>query len=224
MAHTYLVTGASRGLGAEFVRQLRGRGHDVIAAVREPGSAVAAARAGASVVVLDVSRPETFEAFAASMRSPVDVLLNNAGITEHDGTLAKTSVEAFERVFRTNIIGPALLARALVPVMLRGSRRLIVNVSSQLGSIAEVEQGFSYSYCISKAALNMLTRQMHKELAGAGYTCVALDPGWNRTDMGGKDAFYDPKDTVASMVALIERWGPPDSGRFLRWNGAEAPW
>lgn len=224
MPQTYLVTGASRGLGAEFVRQLRGKGHDVIAAVREPGSAGAAADAGARVVALDVDRPETFEAFAASLRTPVDVLLNNAGIAREDGTLAKTTPEAYEAIFRTNVIGPALLARALIPAMSRGSRRLIVNVSSQLGSIAEATQGFSYAYCISKAAVNMLSRLIHLELSSTGFTCVALDPGWNRTDMGGHDATYDPKDTVASMVALLERWTPADSGRFIRWNGAEAPW
>ena len=79
MADTYLITGASRGLGAEFVRQLRRAGHIVIAAVRDPGSARDAARTGATVVQLDVTRPDTFDAFARSLSAPVDVLVNNAG-------------------------------------------------------------------------------------------------------------------------------------------------
>jgi NAD(P)-dependent dehydrogenase (short-subunit alcohol dehydrogenase family) len=80
MADTYLITGASRGLGAEFVRQLRRAGHTVIAAVRNPGGAGDAARAGATVVQLDVTRPETFDAFARSLPASVDVLVNNAGV------------------------------------------------------------------------------------------------------------------------------------------------
>lgn len=224
MAQTYLVTGASRGLGAEFVGQLRARGHTVIAAVRDPKGAGEAAKAGARVVALDVSRPETFEAFAASLRGPVDVLLNNAGIAAGDGALAKTSLDTWEAVLGTNVFGPALLARALIPNLKSGSRKLIVNVSSGLGSIAGAEQGFSYSYCVSKAALNMLSRQMHLELSRDGFTCIALDPGWNRTDMGGKSAPLDPKESVASMVGLLERWGPADSGKFLRYDGVEERW
>src|SRR5688572_26467633 len=109
MAHTYLVTGASRGIGAEFVSQLRARGHSVIAAVREPKTATDAAKSGAKVVALDVNAPETFERFAASQSGPIDVLINNAGIAEKDGSLKSLSLEAFERTFRTNVIGPALL-------------------------------------------------------------------------------------------------------------------
>ncbi|MFM9994505.1 MAG: SDR family oxidoreductase [Phycisphaerales bacterium] len=224
MAQTYLVTGASRGLGAEFVGQLRARGHTVIAAVRDPKTAGEAARAGARVVALDVSRPESFEAFAASLRGPIDVLLNNAGVATGDGLLAKTSTETYDSVYRTNVVGPALLTRALIPNLKSGSRKMIVNVSSQLGSIADAHQGFSYAYCVSKAALNMLSRQMHLELSRDGFTCIALDPGWNRTDMGGKDATLDPKESVASMVGCLERWGPGDSGKFLRYDGVEERW
>src|SRR5262249_58466880 len=80
MSSRYLVTGASRGLGAEFVRQLRARGDDVVAAVRDPGKAGDAARAGATVLHLDVDRPDTFEVFAGSLDGPVDVLITNPAI------------------------------------------------------------------------------------------------------------------------------------------------
>ncbi len=229
MPHTYLVTGASRGIGAEFVTQLRARGHNVIAAVREPKTASDAEKAGARVVSLDVSRPETFERLTQLLGGTdgppaIDVLINNAGIAEKDGSLSALSLGAFERTFKTNVIGPALLTRALLPALLRGTRKIIANVSSQLGSIADAEGGFSYSYSISKAALNMLSRQMHLELSKDGFTAIALDPGWNRTDMGGKQAPLDPKDSVRSMVVLLERLGPRDSGKYLRYDGAEERW
>jgi NAD(P)-dependent dehydrogenase (short-subunit alcohol dehydrogenase family) len=224
MAHTYLVTGASRGLGAEFVRQLRTAGHTVIAAVRHPDRAPDAASAGAHVVSLDVARPETFEAFAASLAAPIDVLVNNAGVAAEDASLASVTAEILEDVFRPNVFGLALLTRALIPSLRAGGRRTIVNVSSSLGSLAITQGGFSYAYCASKAALNMLTVQMHKELATDGFTVVSLDPGWNRTDMGGSRAPLDPKDTVRGMVTVMERLGRDDSGKFLGYDGEIRPW
>jgi NAD(P)-dependent dehydrogenase (short-subunit alcohol dehydrogenase family) len=224
MAQTYLVTGASRGLGAEFVRQLRGRGHDVIAAVRDPAKAADAAAVGARVLTLDVTKPETFDGFAASIGGPVDVLLNNAAIAEGKGSIAEVTVKSFEDVFRANVFGIALLTRAMLPVLRSGRRKVVVNVSSQLGSITNAEVGFSYAYCVSKAAVNMLSRLTHLELRKEGFTAIALDPGWNRTDMGGNDAPLDPKDTVRSMVGLLERLGPEDSGKYLRYDGEPVPW
>src|SRR5262249_48598940 len=150
MADTYLVTGASRGLGAEFVRQLRRRGHTVLAAVRDPE------KAGADVVRLDVDRPETFDAFARGLDPPLDALVNNAGIAAEDASLRSLSPALMERVFRTNVAGPALLTKALLPLLRRSRRKLVVNVSSGLGSHASTPGGFSYAYCASKSALNML--------------------------------------------------------------------
>ena len=224
MADTYLITGASRGLGAEFVRQLRRAGHIVIAAVRDPGSARDAARTGATVVQLDVTRPDTFDAFARSLSAPVDVLVNNAGVAARDASLRSTTAETMDEVFRTNVFGLSLLTKALLPVLGRGRRKTIVNVSSSLGSLTITPGGFSYAYCCSKAALNMATVLMHRELSGDGFTVISLDPGWNRTDMGGGEAPLDPKDTVASMITVLERLGQRDSGRFIGYDGESRPW
>ena len=224
MADTYLITGASRGLGAEFVRQLRRAGQSVIAAVRDPGSAGDAAKAGATVVQLDVTRPDTFDAFARSLTATVDVVINNAGVAARDSSLRSTTAETVEDVFRTNLFGLSLLTKALLPVLGRGRRKTIVNVSSSLGSLAITPGGFSYAYCCSKAALNMATVLMHRELSGDGFTVISLDPGWNRTDMGGGEAPLDPKDTVASMVTVLERLGQRDSGRFIGYDGESRPW
>jgi NAD(P)-dependent dehydrogenase (short-subunit alcohol dehydrogenase family) len=224
MGDRYLVTGASRGLGAEFVQQLRRGGHTVIAAVRDPDTAGHAARAWAKVVQLDVARPETFDAFARSLAEPVDVLVNNAGVAARDGALRTITSETMEHVFQTNVFGLALLTRALLPLLARGTRKVIANVSSGLGSLASTPGGFSYAYCCSKAALNMLTVLMHQELAGEGFTVVSLDPGWNRTDMGGAEAPLDPRDTVGSMITLLDRLRQADSGKFIGYDGQLRPW
>src|SRR5262249_19208362 len=173
----YLVTGASRGLGAEFVQQLLRRGHTVIAAVREPDSASSAARAGAKVVRLDVTRPETFEAFARALDGPIDALINNAGVAATDASLPSMTGESWEQVFQTNVFGQALLVRALLPLLRRGKRKTIANVSSSLGSLAVTTGGFSYAYCCSKSALNILTGLTHQELAGHGLPGGAVGPG-----------------------------------------------
>jgi NAD(P)-dependent dehydrogenase (short-subunit alcohol dehydrogenase family) len=224
MSTTYLITGASRGLGAELVRQLRERGHAVLAAVRDPSTASEVASTGATVVRLDVDRPETFDAFARTLDGPVDVLVNNAGIAADDASLHSLRAQTMERVFKTNVFGPALLTKALLPLLRRGTRRVVVNVSSSLGSLASTSGGFSYAYCASKSALNMLTVLMHRELAVDGFTVVSLDPGWNRTDMGGAAAPLDPRDTVRSMVPMLERLGPDQAGRFLGYDGQPRPW
>src|SRR5262245_29400146 len=224
MGDRYLVTGASRGIGAEFAQQLRRGGHTVIAAVRDPDSAGHAARAGAKVVQLDVTCPETFDAFARSLAEPVDVLVNNAGVAARDASLRSITSETMEHVFQTNVFGLALLTQALLPLLARGSRKTIANVSSGLGSLASTPGGFSYAYCCSKAALNMGTVLMHRELSGDGFTVISLDPGWNRTDMGGGEAPLDPKETVASMITVLERLGQRDSGRFIGYDGESRPW
>jgi NAD(P)-dependent dehydrogenase (short-subunit alcohol dehydrogenase family) len=224
MASTYLVTGASRGLGAELVKQLCACDHRVLAAVRNPSKADIARRQGATVVELDVDRPETFAAFAGALDRPVDVLVNNAGIADTDATLASLTPETMDRVHRTNVVGPALLAKALFPLLRRSERRAVVNVSSGLGSLAGTPGGFSYAYCMSKAALNMLTVLLHRELSGDGFTVVSLDPGWNRTDMGGREAPLDPADTVRAMIGILERLDRADSGKFLGWDGQPRAW
>ena len=224
MSSRYLVTGASRGLGAEFVRQLRARGHEVVAAVRDPATATDAARAGAKVVRLDIDRPETFDAFAGALEGPVDVLLNNAGIAAEDASIQTLDPVTMERVYRTNVAGPALLTRALLPALRRGGRKVIAHMSSSLGSLALGLGNFSYAYCSSKSALNMLTVLMHRELSADGFTVASLDPGWNRTDMGGSEAPLDPIDTVGSMVEILERLGPADSGKFIGYDGKPRPW
>jgi NAD(P)-dependent dehydrogenase (short-subunit alcohol dehydrogenase family) len=207
-----------------LVRQLRERGHTVFAAVRDPSAAGEVARCGAKVVRLDVDRPETFDAFTRTLDTPVDVLVNNAGIAADDASLESLTADTMERVFRTNVFGPALLTKALLPLLRRGDRKVVVNVSSGLGSLATTPGGFSYAYCASKSALNMLTVLMHRELAGDGLTIVSFDPGWNRTDMGGTAAPLDPTETMRAMVTILDRLRPSESGMFLAHDGQQRPW
>jgi NAD(P)-dependent dehydrogenase (short-subunit alcohol dehydrogenase family) len=231
-----LVTGANRGLGLEFARQLLARGHRVVATCRQPGRATALnALAGEHpgrlrVLPLDVadarSRAELVRELPllAADDAPLrlDLLVNNAGVL-HSGERFGSVAEAnLEDSLRINAIGPFLLAQALAPLLADGAR--VANLSSQLGSIGRVSRFGTPTYAISKAAQNMATAQLAQALAPRGIVVVALHPGWVRTEMGGEGADVAPEDAARGLLDVIEGLGAGDTGRFLDWQGQPLPW
>src|SRR5262245_25568697 len=173
MPQTVLVTGASRGLGLEFARQFAARGDRVIATVRNPASLPDIGPFAERVIPLEVTDAKGVQAVAAELsQTPLDVLINNAGVIDEDKTFGQVSIGAFRRVFETNVFAPALIAQSLLPSLRMGKRKLIANISSELGSITQGTAGFSYAYNASKAALNRITVQMSKDLRDEGFTVM----------------------------------------------------
>jgi NAD(P)-dependent dehydrogenase (short-subunit alcohol dehydrogenase family) len=123
-----------------------------------------------------------------------------------------------------NVIAPFHLAEALADSVARFERRLIVNISSGMGSNAENTDGGSPIYPSSKAALNMVTKNLAIELRGQGVTVVALCPGWVRKDMGGKGAPLEAPKSVGSMRKVLAKLGVNDSGKFFNHTGNLMPW
>jgi NAD(P)-dependent dehydrogenase (short-subunit alcohol dehydrogenase family) len=222
---TYFVTGASRGLGIEFVRQLGARGDTVLAAVRGRASDEALAGMGARVVPMDVSDSGSIEAAAKELGGQaVDVLINNAGVNAEAKRLVDLEVGELEDVFRINAIAPLLVAKGLLPCLKAGTQKKIVNISSDMGSIAHNAGGSSYAYRGSKAALNMLSKCMANELRGDGFICIALDPGWVKTDMGGQGAPLTARESISMMLTVIDGLTPGQSGHYLDLHGRMVPW
>lgn len=237
---TVLLTGANRGLGREFTRQLVQRGARVVATCRRPRAATslqALAEAHPDRVLpirLDVADPASIDDAIRWLEAHVeqiDLLINNAGIHGGGGTdrWGALDQETLIRVFRVNAAGPALLVQRATALLAAAEDRThpptVVNVTSQLGSIAEVSgRAAWYSYRASKAALNMLTRLMAFELKHKGIIAVALHPGWVQTDMGGPHADLTPAESVAGMLAVIESLTPDDSGTLRTWDGGTLPW
>jgi NAD(P)-dependent dehydrogenase (short-subunit alcohol dehydrogenase family) len=228
-----LVSGANRGLGLEFVRQLLARGARVIAACRHPGRAheltlQAAAHPGhLHVLPLDLGKPATIAELAREAHmlfEGLDLLVNNAGMLVPGERFGSLEAEALEASFRTNAVGPLLLTQALAPLLARGEAPRVANVSSVLGSIAGVREFRTPSYAMSKAALNMATAQLARALAPQGVVVVALHPGWARTDMGGAQAEVEPAAAVAGMLGVIEALAPADTGSFRDWQGRSLAW
>lgn len=232
MPQTYLITGASRGLGLEFARQLSARaastGDTVLATARDPAKATElSALNGVTVLALDVSSEASIESFARTLAGrPIDVLINNAGISNHTPNVSSCTLAKLQEVFTTNTFAPLLIIKALLPNISDGGGKRVINITSVLGSMGLHHTGFSYGYCASKAALNMLTQKLATELAESQPTsCViALHPGWVQTDMGGKQAPLTPAAAVQTMLVTIAGLTPANTGAYLNTDGAVLPW
>lgn len=228
-----LVTGANRGLGLEFVRQLAVRGDRVIAACRHPGRArelneVAFAHPGhVHVLPLDLARTASIDELAreaAMVAESIDLLINNAGVL-HDGErFGALDGEALESSLRINAVGPLLLIQALAGMLRKGSDAKVANISSIVGSIERTATFRSPGYAIGKAALNMATRQIAMALRDDGISAFALHPGWVKTDMGTARAPLEPPESISDLLTVIDASSMEDSGSFRDYKGETIPW
>jgi NAD(P)-dependent dehydrogenase (short-subunit alcohol dehydrogenase family) len=223
-----LVTGANKGIGREIVAQLAGLGMTVLLAARDPerrAEAVEALRsAGGDVhpIALDVTDPASATAAAAQVEAEygrLDILVNNAGITGGYAQNPSTAdVDVIRRVFDTNVFGVIRVTNAMLPLLTRSSAPRIVNMTSSVGSLAEmtdpngplVEMPASAGYVPSKTALNALTVQYAKELRKAGVLVNAGCPGYCATDLNNHSGYRTPAQgaAIAVRLATLDRDGP----------------
>jgi NAD(P)-dependent dehydrogenase (short-subunit alcohol dehydrogenase family) len=220
-----LVTGANRGLGLEFTKQLQETGYEVIGTARSPGKANELKATGARVEQLDVASAESVEALANRLEGvPIEMLINNAGMLNRtDSSLVSLDFEVMERTFQVNSLGPLRVTQALLPNLQAGGKKTIVNISSIMGSI-ELSTGGSYSYRTSKTALNQINKIISAELAPQGFTSVVIHPGWVRTDMGGSAASLAVPESISAMLEVIEGLTVESTGKFYNYDGKELPW
>ena len=233
MEKTILITGANRGIGLGLAQYAALRGYKVIGTARDPGSAdelnASSGPEGAvRVEQLDSSLSESVEALAQKLVDvPIDIVINNAGIFPHEcDSLVDFDDTAFIRCMQTNTLGPIYVTRALLPNLKKSDQKTVVQISSNLGSIHDAskgEMGF-LGYRTSKAALNMVTATIAHELRPMGITCVALHPGWVKTDLGGPHAPLSTDESVSSILDTIETLEIGDSGRFMDNQGKPLPW
>jgi len=231
VSRRFLVTGAARGLGLEFCRQILAAGDAVVACPRTDGAsdldALASARPDRMrIVPMDVADPASVGAAAAAIDGEaIDVLIHNAGVFPSGGSLARgIDRDAIQTALRVNAIAALEVTEALLPALRRGRERKIAYLTSLMGSIGDNTSGGSYAYRISKAALNMAVRTMAHELAPEGFVLLALHPGWVRTSMGGPGAPLEPEPSIAGMLRVIDRAERRDSGGFRGHDGRDLPW
>ncbi|MCZ4094463.1 SDR family oxidoreductase [Sinorhizobium psoraleae] len=222
---TVLITGASRGLGLELARVYAGSGWQVIACGRSVSASI---DPGLARRRLDVADSNSIATLARELDGlPIDLLINNAGIRGDTGGLGTLDPEEFLEVMRVNALAPLLLVRALLPNILAGERRIVANISSRAGSLAEGtlddDEG-DYAYRCSKAALNMATVKLAQDLRKRGVVVLSLHPGWVKTDMGGEAATVPITESAAGLKAVIDKAGVANSGSFLAFDGKRVSW
>jgi len=233
-----VVTGAGRGLGLEFVRQLLQRGCRVFATVRNPAASgelqvLAGRNQDLTVLPLDVGSEASIRTFAQQVTAKttsLDLLINNAGIylgrpgaVEGSDRLGQLTLESGVATLRTNAVGPMVLTQELLPLLRKGKNPKIVSLTSWLGSIAQ-SRGAPFHYSASKAALNMYTHGLAMTLQSDGIIAVVVNPGWVKTDMGGRGAAISAQESVEGILQVVERLTLQETGKFLNWDGGEEPW
>jgi NAD(P)-dependent dehydrogenase (short-subunit alcohol dehydrogenase family) len=225
-AKTILVTGAGRGLGRELARQYATSGWQVIACGRSrPADSF---EAGIDYQPLDVADPASISALAVRLVGrPLDVLVNNAGVRSPLPGLDHLQPDEFLDVLRINTLGPVLLTRALRANLRLGGDPVVANIGSRAGSMAEGlldDDDDDYAYRCSKAALNMATVQLARDLQPDGITVLSLHPGWVKTDMGGAQAVLPAKESAKALRSIIAAAKPERSGAFLAFDGRPVSW
>jgi len=227
-----LVTGANKGIGLEICRQLARSGHHLILSARsvERGEQAVKdlAKEGLKVefLLLDTADEKSIRQAAGELKGKIKalhVLINNAAILDTwQGTIVDAKAADLRETYATNVIGPVLLTQALLPLLEAGKPARVINVSSMLGSVQQMTDGWA-GYGISKAALNAATRKLAQALKPRGISVNAASPGWVRTDMGGQSANLSVEQGAKNIIRLVTEVPAALTNQFLGENG-EIPW
>jgi NAD(P)-dependent dehydrogenase (short-subunit alcohol dehydrogenase family) len=224
-----LVTGANKGIGLEVVRQLATLGWRVfltgrsLAAVRKAASPLGPA---VVPVPLDITSRISIEAAFSVVSQAVnhlDVLVNNAGILDHDeGSVFELHPQRLRRMFETNTIGPLLVSQTFLPLLRKSESGRIINVSSGAGQLSDMGT-WAPAYSISKTALNGVTGQFAAALRDSNIAVNSVCPGWVKTDMGGHEAPLTVEQGADTIVWLATEAPQSMTGLFIR-DRKPIPW
>jgi len=235
-----MITGANRGIGLEFVRQLiQNSGNRIFAATRKPEEskelqALAQANQQSLIVIkMDVQSDAEIAVAAEEVDKVVgaigiQALFNNAGVYMDSGKkISEMTRDIVNQTLDVNVTSQLMVAKAFRPLLAKGANQstgfldghsIIVNISSEMGSITNASTG-SYGYRASKSALNMVARCLAHELVSEGIYSVAMHPGWVQTDMGGEQATVKPEDSVAGMIKVVSKFTEAQNGHFVDFAG-----
>ena len=234
---TVLVTGANRGLGYEHVKQYAQKGWKVIACARNPEKATELENLKDKyddnfiIEQLEViDHPRIEELAEKYSNTSIDILINNAGTTGPLGVpgamdyqkIDSMDYEIWRDILEVNLISPFKVATAFHDHIAQSEKKLLIMMSSDLGSIEQNTFGGFYSYRASKAALNIISKGMSVDWQDL--TVIALAPGWCKTYLGGEEAEIHPDESVENQQAMFEKIISNNSGMFLDRFGKEVPW
>ncbi|MDP3740574.1 MAG: SDR family oxidoreductase [Hyphomonadaceae bacterium] len=224
-----LITGANRGIGLALVKAYTNRRDRVIAAVRRTSDRTeldAFAEANpkwVEVIEMDVADAADIGRARRKLEAePIDVLVNNAGISGPDRQSATDmDYDGLAEALGVNAIAPLRVANAFLPNV-KAAKGKIITLSSQMG--IQGASSDSLAYRVSKQAVNRLMRGLATELKPQGIPVLIVHPGWVKTEMGGEGATLKPEDSAAQLLKLIDKLDLASTGKFLAWNGKELAW
>lgn len=244
-----LITGCNRGLGLGLVKhlvQLSTPPENIFATCRDVNKAtelkeLADKSGNIRIIEIDLVNTNNYQKIVDIVKEKVgsaglNVLFNNAGISQKFSRLAMVKEKDLTESFFINTVAPIMLAKALLPLLkiasknnetckeMNVNRAAIINMTSILGSIEQNDQGGFYPYRCSKAALNAGTKSMSIDLKDDGILVVCLHPGWVRTNMGGNNAPMDVDTSVSHILNLMKTLSEKHTGSFLQYDGTILPW
>ncbi len=231
---TYFITGTSRGIGFELVRQLADGGHHIYATTQHPENAVKLTelqqkhRDQIKILPLDIEKDASVTALQQALESVgdelvIDTVINNSGVyLDRADSFELVDLEHVRRTFEINTIGTMRVTRALMPFLNRSTAPKLINISSLMGSIEDNTSGGYYGYRISKTAINMFTKSFAMDYPHI--TALALHPGWVQTDMGGTSAPTSVEESVSGLIKVIDAAGLKRTGQFIDFEGDLLPW
>ncbi len=230
---TILITGSNRGSGLEFSKQFATDGWRILACCRYPEKSDALNKLAAkypeqiTVHALDVADHEQIKRLAQTLANKsIDLLISNAGVYSGPKgcSFGDIDYEAWAYAFLVNTMAPLRMAEAFTPQITRSSKKIIVTITSKMGSVADNSRGGSYIYRSSKSAVNMVVKSLAIDLRSICIIAVLLHPGWVRTDMGGPSGSISTKQSVSGMRNVICQLVLSDSGKFVAYDGQIIPW
>ncbi|MCG9731017.1 SDR family oxidoreductase [Shewanella sp. Isolate13] len=226
-----VITGANRGIGLTFVEHYLADGWRVSACCRDPINAPELTQMMSrfnrlQVIELDVTSADSIATLNQTFGTdPIDLLIHNAGYYGPKGVqFGDTDVKQWRTVLEVNTIAPLILTEALYANLKRSPCAVLAFISSKVGSMSDNRSGGGYYYRSSKAALNSIVKSLSIDLRQDGIRCVALHPGWVKTDMGGPNALIDADTSVRGMMAVIKQLTFEQSGHFYDYQGGSIDW
>lgn len=219
---TAVIVGANRGIGLELCRQIRGRGHYVIAVCRKSSAELEALNVRVEVGV-DVASDDAVRQLGNRLTGlPIDLLIQNAGVLERHN-LDRNVIDSIRRQFEVNALGVLRVVAALTANIVSPGGKIAI-ISSRMGSLADNKTGGSYGYRMSKAAANMAGVSLAHDLRPKGIAVGMIHPGFVRTALVNNKGEVEPSDAATGILRQVDRLSMETTGSFWHANGETLPW
>ncbi|MBN2535235.1 MAG: SDR family NAD(P)-dependent oxidoreductase [Spirochaetales bacterium] len=230
---TILITGTNRGLGFYLADCFLEEGHTVISLIRSRNNNIKNLKKKYSlryfIVPCNVTKEkEILRSFhkVRKITPYIDILINNAAVhlEQHKPDIQNINFSCYVPTYKVNSLAPLMIASRFLPLIKAGRTKLIVNISSEAGSIENAYRKTEYSYCMSKAALNMASKMLQNRVKDDGIKVLAIHPGWFSSDMGGVDAPVTPGQAAYRVVKTIQKKWSLSDAIYIDPDGKEMAW